>query len=124
MENKNLLIYRITTGLFSLLFIGGATMYFLNYEMVAESFTTLGYPTYIIYPLAVAKLLGLVAIWTNKSETLKEWAYAGFVFDLILAAAAHIAVADGEYAPALVGLVLVLVSYVYHKKVYNTAVEA
>lgn len=119
MNNKSLLIYRVTTGLFSLLIAMGAMMYFVQHEMVVEAFTKLGYPTYLIYPLAVAKLLGLVAIWTNKSETLKEWAYAGFVFDLILAAAAHIAIADGEYAPSLVALVLVLVSYVYHHKVYE-----
>ena len=56
--------------------------------MVVESFTQLGYPAYLIYPFATAKLLGLVAIWTKKSETLKEWAYAGFTFDFLLAISA------------------------------------
>ena len=79
--------------------------------MVAETFTTLGYPTYIIYPLAIAKILGLIAIWTRKSNTLKEWAYAGFFFDLVLAASAHIHVKDGEYAPAIVAIFLLIVSY-------------
>ena len=84
--------------------------------MVSETFLRLGYPTHIIYPLAVAKILGLVAIWTKKSETLKEWAFAGFFFDFVLAALAHINVNDGEYAPALVALILVLVSYFFDKK--------
>ncbi|TNE51056.1 MAG: DoxX family protein [Deltaproteobacteria bacterium] len=81
------------------------------YAFVAKTFTKLGYPTYIIYPLAVVKILGLIAIWTKKSQRLKEWAYAGFFFDLVLAISAHIAVQDGEFAPAVVALVLLLTSY-------------
>ena len=119
MNKRDLWIYRISTGLLTALMLMGATMYFVQYDMVSDTFTKLGYPTYIIYPLATAKLLGLVTIWTRKSETLKEWAYAGFFFDLLLAASAHISINDGEYAPALVGMVLVLVSYTYSRKLYN-----
>ncbi len=110
MKNKRL-IYLIATGLLTLLMLFSAGMYFLNYDEVVKVFNQLGYPPYIIYPLAVAKILGLVAIWTNQSKTLKEWAYAGFFFDFVLAASAHIAVADGAYAPALVGIALLLISY-------------
>lgn len=85
-------------------------MYFFNYQMVSVTFTKFGYPTYNIYPLAIAKTLGLIAIWTNKSKALKEWAYAGFFFDIILALSAHININDGEYATAAVGLILLLVS--------------
>ena len=85
--------------------------------MVSETYTKLGYPTYIICPLAVAKILGLIAIWTKKSQTLKEWAYAGFFFDFLLASAAHIAIGDGEFAPLLVAIVLLLISYIFDKKI-------
>ena len=81
-----------------------AGMYFFNNGVVAEIFTQLGYLTYIIYPLAIAKILGLVAIWTKKSNTLKEWAYAGFFFDFILALSAHLYVKDGKFAPHLLQL--------------------
>lgn len=64
--------------------------------MAAESFTGLGFPTYLIYWMAAAKILGLVAIWTNFSPTLKELAYAGFTFNCLLAISAHINVNDGE----------------------------
>ena len=117
MKNRNLLIYRISTGLLTALMLMSAGMYFFNYPMVSETFTNLGFPTYIIYPLAIAKILGLVAIWTRKSQTLKEWAYAGFFFDFVLAASAHYMIRDGEFAPALVAIVLVLVSYNYEKKI-------
>ena len=108
---RNTLTYRISTGLLSVMMIGAPAMYVFNHEEVSAVFTKLGYPTYIIYPLAVAKLLGLVAIWTRKIETLKNLAYAGYFYDLILAVSAHVMAGDGEFAPALVALVLVSVSY-------------
>ncbi|BDS11539.1 DoxX family protein [Aureispira anguillae] len=116
MKNKNLIIYRVVTGLLSLLMLFSAGMYIAQYEMISKVFLQLGYPTHIIYPLAIAKILGLVAIWTNKSKMLKEWAYAGFVFDLILAIMAHVSINDGEYMGAVIGLVLVSLSYYYNGK--------
>ncbi len=107
----------ISTGLLTALMLFSASMYIVKYDDVSLVFGKLGFPAFIIYPLAIAKILGLVAIWTNKSKSLKEWAYAGFVFDLLLAAGAHISVNDGEFAPALFGIVLVAVSYFTWKKV-------
>ncbi len=55
------IIYYISTGLLTLLMLFSAGMYFFNHAEVAGMFTNFGYPTYIIYPYAIAKLLGLVA---------------------------------------------------------------
>lgn len=115
MKNRNTIIYRIATGLLTANMLLSAGMYFFNYEMVSTMFESLGYPTYIIYPLGIAKILGLIAIWGIKSKALKEWAYAGFVFDFLLATSAHLNAADGGFAPALVALVVVSVSYRYYK---------
>lgn len=93
-----------------------AGMYLFNYEMAAGFFTTLGYPTYIIYPLAIAKIFGLVAIWTNWSRSIKEWAYAGFFFDFVLAWAAHFKAGHGAFTLAGMALVLLFVSYLYDRK--------
>lgn len=113
---RNRIIYLVSTGLLTALMLMSAGMYFFNNQMVSETFVKLGYPTYIIYPLAIAKILGLIAIWTKKSKTLKEWAYAGFFFDFVLAAGAHFMVNDGEFAPGLVAIVLLLVSYNFEDK--------
>ena len=96
-----------------------ASMYIFNYEEVSKTFEGLGYPAFVIYPLAVAKILGLVAIWTRRSRTLLEWAYAGFFFDALLAAQAHIVAEDGEFIGAIVATVLVLVSYWSQSKVFE-----
>ena len=119
MNKSELLIYRISTGLISVLMLFSATMYFVQNQWVSETFLKLGFPTFIIYPLAVAKILAVIAIWTNKSKMLKEWAYAGLVFDLLLAFGAHVNINDGEFAPALVGLVIVFISYYYNRKVHK-----
>lgn len=115
----NKIIYWVATGLLTVMMLMSAGMYFFNHTVVSETFTKLGFPAYIIYPLAIAKLLGLVAIWTNKIKALKDWAYAGFFFNFILALAAHVMIKDGEHMGAIVALVLLLVSYWYSKKLFG-----
>ena len=118
MERWNKIIYWIGTGLLSVMMLMSASMYILNHEMVSQTFTSLGFPIYIIYPLAILKVLGVIAILSRKSKFLKEWAYAGFFFDFVLALSAHWVVNDGEYMPAFVALILLIVSYRFDKKVF------
>ena len=117
--DRNKLIFWISTGLLSILMLFSAGMYFTNYDTISEAVTGLGYPAFIIYPLGTAKILGLIAIWSRLSHTLKEWAYAGFFFDTALATQAHLMAQDGAHIPAMVGLVLVLVSYWAGNKVFQ-----
>ena len=112
----NNIIYYIATGLLSVLLLFSAGMYFFNYDEVAGMFTNFGYPTYIIYPYAVAKILGLIAIWFVGNKTVKEWAYAGFFFAFIFAFFAHIMIGDGEQIPAVLAMILLIVSYIYSKR--------
>jgi hypothetical protein len=115
MANK--IIYWVTTGLFSAIMLFSASMYIFNHEMAIEAFTGLGFPTYLIYPMAIAKLLGLATILTRFNKTLVEWAYAGFVFNALLAASAHLAAGDQQWAGAVMALVFGLISYFTGKKV-------
>lgn len=116
MKNKNLLIYRIVTGIFSLMLLAGAITYFVNYEMTAEMFTSLGVPTSVIYPLAIAKIMGIIAIWFINIPLLKHLAYLGFAIDLISAIIAHINVNDGGAIGPAVPLVLLIISFIYFRK--------
>lgn len=114
----NKIIFWISTGLLSLLMLFSAVyMYIINHDTVAvPNFEGLGFPTWIIYPLAIAKLLGIVAITTRKSAKLKEWAYAGFFFNFTLAIGAHLAVNDGQFAASALALVLLIVSYIFGER--------
>jgi len=117
---KSKAIYWTATGLFSALMLMNAGMYVFNNLMVSEVITALGYPTHIIYPLALLKVLGVVAILTRKSKVLKEWAYAGFTFTLLLASHAHFMANDEAVTVVipLMALTLLLTSYTYDKKVF------
>ena len=119
MNKRNIIIYRVVTGLFTVRMLFTVSVYFFVYEMVKEMFESLGVTAALIYPLAVAKILGLVAIWTNKSRILKELAYIGFAIDFILAISAHLIANHGGSIPPLVALIMVLISYIYHRKLYG-----
>ena len=64
-------------------------MYFRNPEMVQGFFKMLSYPEYLVIPLAILKVLGIIAVITKLSKMLTEWAYAGFFLDAVLACTAH-----------------------------------
>lgn len=117
--NLDKTIYWISTGLMCLLFLFSASMYFFKYSEVQVAFETLGFPIWIIYPLATAKVLGVIAVLSKQSKTLKEWAYAGFFFDTLLAAGAHYMAADGGTSLTIVAMVLILISYIYDGKLYR-----
>ncbi len=110
--------YYVALGLFTALMLFSVFNYLFQNETVVEGFTALGFPTFLIYPLAIAKLLGLVAIWTKRSVVLKEWAYAGFVFNALLALGAHLNAGDGQFVGALLALALILTAYFLEKKVF------
>lgn len=116
---KDKIIYWISTGLLCLLFFAGAMMYIFNYPRAEMFFNSLGFPTWIIYPLAFLKIAGAITVITKWNLFLKELAYAGFLFDAVLALAAHIMVLDGEYAPAIIALTLTVASWIYDRKVYG-----
>ena len=113
---RDKIIYYVATGLLTVMMLISAGMYVFKNEMISEMFVSFGYPTYIIYPLAVAKALGLIAIWNPNFKALKEWAYAGFFFDFILAFFAHYMIGDGEQTGAIIAMALLLASYIFNKR--------
>ncbi|MCR9144067.1 MAG: DoxX family protein [bacterium] len=84
-DGRTNLVYYVTTGIVTLIMTFSVGNYLFNHEFVREAFMKMGYPTYIVYPLAIAKILGLIAIWSRVSPLLTGLAYAGFFYDLVLA---------------------------------------
>ena len=117
--NRDKIIYWAATGLLSLMMLASAGMYLFNYAQVSEVFLALGYPAYLVTPLAVLKILGVIAILSKQSPILKNLAYAGFMYDFLLAASAHVNAGDGEFLPALVALVLLGASFLYDRKLFS-----
>lgn len=116
MKTKKI-IYWAATGLLSAMLLMSAGMYIFNNEMIQQMFTAFGYPTYLIYPLAVLKISAVVVLLTQKNSKIKEWAYAGLFFDFVLAFFAHVMIGDGEQIGAILAIVLLIVSYIFNNKV-------
>jgi hypothetical protein len=116
---KTNILYWTFTGIFAaFMFFSSIPNIIVTPESVAV-IGGLGYPTYIIPFLGVAKVLGAIAILVPGFPRLKEWAYAGFFFDL--SGATYSAIAKEGFQPAhtfmLVFFAFFTLSYVfYHKR--------
>jgi hypothetical protein len=112
--DKRDLAYWATTGLFASA-MGASSLIYLTHQpfMVDNVVGALGYPLYVLNILGTAKLLGALALLAPGLPQLKEWAYAGFVFNLIGAAWSHAAVGHGlgEVMPPIVLLGVLAASY-------------
>lgn len=117
---KTKVLYWVFTGLFSAMMVGSAIPdIILDPIAVKGMHEDLGYPIYFIPFIGVVKVLGVIAILIPGFRTLKEWAYAGLIFDLIGATFSIIAVGKDTTAwlPMFLPLSLAFASYVfYHKK--------
>lgn len=84
-----------------------------------EAVVGLGYPEYIVAFLVVAKLLGgIVLVVPSISPRVKEWAYAGFMIDFVLALYSMVMVMGVSSAlliPCIAIIVLILSYRSYHK---------
>jgi uncharacterized membrane protein YphA (DoxX/SURF4 family) len=105
--------YWVATALTAFVFLSGGVADIARPEPVMEGMTHLGYPAYFATILGVWKVLGGLAVLAPGWRLLKEWAYAGMLFDLTGAAASHAAVGDpaAKVATPLIILVIVAASW-------------
>jgi len=104
--------YWISTGLASLALLGSLT-YLTGSEEVVAGFTKAGYPQHLRIVLGIAKPVAAIVLLLPGLALLKEWAYAGVTFALVMASISGHLSGDGvkAWAAPLVLLVLVAVSY-------------
>src|SRR5215470_5799727 len=105
--------YWLTTVFGPASFVIGGVLSLTGGEQVAAGLSHLGYPAYFALILGVSKLAGAVVTVIPGTPRLKEWAYAGFCFDLVSAAYSHASVGDptSDVIAPLVFLALVLASW-------------
>ncbi|WP_295676302.1 DoxX family protein [uncultured Mucilaginibacter sp.] len=112
------IIYWVSTILILLLMLWSAIGSFMKNPDAAKMMAQMGYQAYVFHFLAVAKILGIIAILTPGFPRLKEWAYAGFTFDLI--GATYSMYATGfpvtNWAPMFIFIAILAVSYIYYHK--------
>jgi hypothetical protein len=115
MKNRANGFYWVVTGLMAAFMLMASIPDVLRQRQAIEVFGHLGYPAYLLLFLGTAKILGVIAVLVPGAGRLKEWAYAGLVFDIIGALYSHLSVGDpvSVWGFAVVGLVLVGGSYVF-----------
>ncbi len=115
--NATKTVYWISTALLCALFLYSATLYLTNTEIIQGYYQDFHYPTHLVIPMAIAKILAVIMILWRKSKWLMEWAYAGLFFDLVLAFFAHHFSNDPEVTLPLLGMIFLLISYFFGKVV-------
>jgi len=105
------IVYWVSTAILCLLYLGGAAFYLTQPDMVGPLLTGMGWPIYLVTLLPIVKILGPVAVLVRRPIWLSDLAYAGMLYHLIWAIIAHLYAGDGGFAPALVGLIAMLVSF-------------
>lgn len=115
------LSYWILTGLMAAFMLMASIPDVLLIPAAVALFTHLGYPTYLLPFIGIAKILAVISILVPGFHRLKEWAYAGLVFDLVGALYSHISVGDppGNWIFPIIGLLLVVGSYVFYRRKMN-----
>lgn len=117
--NTTRALYWTVTGLMASFMLMASIPDVLHAPQAVAIFDHLGYPSYLLRFLGTAKCLGVVAIVAPRLPRLKEWAFAGLIFDLLGALYSHTSVGDPPtvWVFPVIGLTLVTATYVtYHRQ--------
>ena len=118
-------IFHISTAILTLMYLGGALRYFVEFQAMSDIFVALGFPRWLHPVLGVTKLLAVVSLlainlnWSVVPRWLKEWTFAGIFFNASLAFLAHQMAGDALSlsVPALLATAMVIVSRVSYARV-------
>jgi hypothetical protein len=104
-------LYWMTTTLLAIAFLVPGVGNIIHASHIASDMAHLGYPSHFLSILGCWKVLGAIAILVPGLPRLKEWAYAGMIFDLTGAAVSRAAVGDRALmivVPLLIGAIALL----------------
>jgi hypothetical protein len=106
------IVYWSSTAIVAVALLGALT-YLTGSDQVVSGFARSGYPQHLRIVLGFAKPAAAIVLLAPGLPLLKEWAYAGATFALVMATIAAYSIGDGVQAWGLplVLLVLLVVSY-------------
>jgi hypothetical protein len=104
-ESKSLRMYWVAIGLFSAVFLGSATFGLLDLNGSKTEWLHLGYPWWTFFALTAGKVVGVATIASNRlPRIVKDFAFAGFFYELLLAGGAHLSIPEVKVLLAVAGL--------------------
>jgi hypothetical protein len=98
-----------TLAVFAAFAFSGVAMA-LGFAPMVEGMAHLGYPDYFLPLLAAWKIAGAVVIVAPGLRLVKEWAYAGIMFDLTGAVVSRLSVGDTGFDLILPLILIVITS--------------
>ncbi len=114
------IIYWVTTTLIALETLAGGLVDLAHGRtnvfsgpLVVDVVTKLGYPIYVLAILGIWKLAGAIVLLVPRLPRLKEWAYAGIIFELTGAVASWLFIGDktGQFIAPFILAVLAITSW-------------
>jgi uncharacterized membrane protein YphA (DoxX/SURF4 family) len=108
-NKSRIIIYWITTILSAMAFMIPGIGNLTHQPHFAADMAHLGYPAYFLTVFGLWKILGAISIIAPNLKRLKEWAYAGMIFDLTGAAFSRISSHD---ATIMIVIPLIITSVV------------
>jgi uncharacterized membrane protein YphA (DoxX/SURF4 family) len=105
------LTYWASTAILAFVLLSGGLAYLAHQADAEAGMAQLGYPSYLLVIVGVWKLAGGLVVLAPRLPRLKEWAYAGALFDLTGAAASHLA-RGNDARHVIVPLALAIVALV------------
>ncbi|MCK6617975.1 MAG: DoxX family protein [Cyclobacteriaceae bacterium] len=117
-SKRDTIFFWLFTGLFCAFMLTSAIPNIMSTQEWVDVFNELGYPVYMLPFIGVAKLLGISALLVPGFPRIKEWAYAGFFFDLTGAIFSGLMV--GGFHPLMLTMLIPLgtgtLSYIFHHR--------
>jgi hypothetical protein len=117
---KTKISYWIGVALIALPFLASGIMEVTRNPQALALTTKLGYPPYFIFLLGIAKITGIaVLLIPNKLLWLKEWVFAGLVFDVLFAFASNYELGQpSDCVKAVVAFTFVLITYGLFRQIH------
>jgi len=110
--------YWTSTAIACLALFGSLT-YLSGSEQVVEGFAKAGYPQHLRIVLGIAKPVAAIVLLLPGFALLKEWAYAGVTFALVMATISGYLSGGGVKGATLPVVILVLVAVSYFTRPAN-----
>lgn len=83
------LVYWVTTAIIAVIYFITGLGNILPFNHIAQDMAQLGYPIYFLKIIGTWKILAAISLIIPGNRRVKEWAYAGMMFDLTGAAASR-----------------------------------
>src|SRR5688572_23810347 len=115
MTKRNKIIYWIATLWLALGMVSTGIVQLMRTPEEIELMNGLGYPIYFLTIIGAWKILGSVAVLVPKFPLVKEWAYAGFFFNMSGAVFSHLFVGGSAidlFGPMLL-IALTIISWYF-----------